>query len=228
MVVRWRWVAVTARRGAGGHPPAGRAWSDSRRAVWLRPVPRQLILIPRSQSRLVGATTIGPGYTKGYTPDEMRTWADDLDRCNRTSSAELERWQTIPADQLTPEQRRTLAVRDKYFGDPQAGIKGSLRPDERVELDGGRHRAGYILERGVDPVPVWVSAPEQRDLDAFSAQCERELQPVRPDAREEPAGAAARFREERSVPTPRTEQGKREPDPNRDGDADPRGDRVRG
>jgi hypothetical protein len=179
-------------------------------------MPRKLILVPRPRSRVIGATTIELGYTKGYTPDEMRMWADDLDRSNRTASADLERWRATPPDRLSNEQRRVLAVRDKCLGDWEGGINGSLRPDQKVELDGGRHRAGYMLERGVDPVPVWVWAREQRDLDTFSAQCDRELRSTRD---------ATATRDAASL-TPRTEQ-RREPDRGRDVEADSRGDRAR-
>lgn len=143
-------------------------------------------------------------------------WADDLDRLYRTSPEDLNRWKEMPANQLSQEQRRTLAVRDKYFIQPELGIKGSLRDDGKVELDGGRHRAGYLLERGVDPVPVWVSAPDQRQLDALEAQCARERLPARTDA---PA---------RDEPPPRValaEQRERDREPA--GDADSGGDRVR-
>jgi hypothetical protein len=53
-----------------------------------------------------------------------------------------------------------------------------------VELENGHHRVAYIQERGVDPVPVWVWSADQRELDRFSADCEREL--ARRPAREQP------------------------------------------
>ncbi len=141
----------------------------------------------RPSSRLEGSTTIEPGYAKSYTPDEMRMWADDLDRYIRAPPAEVERWRATATTELTPEQRRVLAVHDKFYTEAALGIKGSLRDDGKVELDGGRHRAGYLLERDVDPIPVWVSARDEQQLDAFEAQC----------ARERPARTEAPAREER-------------------------------
>ncbi len=147
-------------------------------------MPRKLILVTRPGERLRESSTIEPGYPKPYTPEQMRAWADDLDRYNRTSAADRERWRALPDEQLTPEQRRVVAVHDTYLTDAPRGIKGSLRDDGTVELDGGRHRAGYMLERDVDPIPVWVSAPDQRRLDAFETQCNRERPRARPEAAE--------------------------------------------
>jgi hypothetical protein len=94
----------------------------------------------------------------------------------------------MPPDQLTPEARRTLAAQDKYFVAADRGIKGDLRKDGRVELYGGTHRAGYMLERGVDPIPVWVSDGDPQRLAAFRAQCHDEVQRTRPGiiARDQP------------------------------------------
>jgi hypothetical protein len=163
---------------------------------------RRCILIPRPDTRLRGSTTIEPGYPKPYTPEQMREWADDLDRYNRTPPADRDRWRALADDQLTPDQRRVVAVHDTYFTEASRGIKGSLRDDGTVELDGGRHRAGYMLERDVDPIPVWVSAPDERQLDAFEAQCNRELPRARNEAaaREQPPSRVALDREpERST-----------------------------
>lgn len=180
-------------------------------------MPRELIHVTRSASRLTDTTTIEPGYPKPYSAEEMRTWADDLDRLHKTSAADLERWQSMPAEQLAAEQRRTLAVRDNLMTDHERGICGSLGPDGRIELDKGRHRAGYMIERGVDPIPVWVSAPDQRQLDALRAQCERERPPLRTEqaARAEPPPRVAAADE------------RRERDPGRTNDRDSGGDRSR-
>lgn len=127
----------------------------------------------------MGATRIEPGYPKDYTPEQMRGWAEDVDHLNRVSPAELDRWQMLAPEQLTPEQRRVLVARDTYYGDSDARLKGSLREDGTVEMDNGSHRVWYMQERGVDPIPVWVSSPDERRLDRFSEQCERELQQTR-------------------------------------------------
>lgn len=147
-------------------------------------MPRQLIRIPHPRDRLVGAQVIEPTYPKDYTPEQMRQWADDLDRLNRTAPEELERWRQTSPEQLAPEQQRVLTAYATYYGDSEARIKGSLRDDGTVELDNGRHRVAYMEERGVESIPVWVSAADQRQLDQLSAQCERELarQPVREPA----------------------------------------------
>ena len=137
-------------------------------------MPRELIHVTRSASRLTGQTRLEPGYPKDYTAEQMRMWADDMDRLNRTSPAELSRLQALAPDQRSPEEQRMLVVHDTYLTDNTYAIKGSLRPDGKVELDGGRHRAAYMVERGVDPVPVWVWAPDQRQLDDLRAQCDGE------------------------------------------------------
>lgn len=159
----------------------------------MRAVPRKLVFIPNPESRLEGAVLIDPTYSKDWSPEQMREWAHDVDRMNRTPAAELDRWAVIPPEQLTPEQRRVLDVRSKLTREHESGVNGVLRDDGQVELESGRHRAGYMLEQGVDPVPVWVWAPEQRELDAFEAQCERE----RPRARAEPGSREPVAREKR-------------------------------
>ena len=143
------------------------------------PLPRELIHVTRSASRLTGQTRIQPGYPKDYSAEQMRMWADDMDRLNRTSPVELSRLQALPPDQRSAEQQRMLVVHDTYLTDNTYAIKGSLRPDGKVELDGGRHRAAYMVERGVDPVPVWVWAPDQRQLDDLRAQCDGERRRAR-------------------------------------------------
>jgi hypothetical protein len=172
-------------------------------------LPRELIHVTRSASRLTGQTRIEPGYPKDYTPEQMRMWADDMARLNRTSPAELSRLQALAPDQRSPEEQRMLVVHDAYLTDNTHAIKGSLRPDGKVELDSGRHRAAYMVERGVDPVPVWVWAREQRQLDDLRAQC---------DAERRRAPEAVR------APLPEQSRGR---DRGRDGDNETGGDRVR-
>jgi hypothetical protein len=132
-------------------------------------MPRELILVPGSL--VGGAMPIGPGYQKAHTPADMRRWAADLDRHYRL--AELGVRGSRP-----PEIDRV----DRALFDPQHGdrIRGDLLPDGRVVLANGRHRAYYIAERGDTPVPVWVSAPDQRDLDAFAVRCDRTIGRDRP------------------------------------------------
>jgi hypothetical protein len=70
---------------------------------------------------------------------------------------------------------------------PAARLTGATRIEPikasfdrgKVELDGGRHRAGSVIERGVDPV-----APEQRQLDALRARCEAQRLQARESGRE--------------------------------------------
>jgi hypothetical protein len=137
----------------------------------------------------------------------MRRWAEDLDRLHKTPPEELARLQALPREDLTPEQSGLLLAHDKHFVEAERGIHGSLRPDNTVELDGGRHRAGYILESGTEPIPVWVSAPDEARLDAFEAVCEREtgMRSRGRPAREEPQ---LRDRAERSEPIEGRERGR--------------------
>lgn len=146
-------------------------------------MPRALVLVPQAGARLAGAAPIGPDYPRSYTPAEMRGWADDLARLYQTSSRELSEWRALPPSRLSREQRGVLAAQDGYFGDAGRAIKGSLRGDGRVDLDGGRHRVAYLLERGVDPVPVWVTSSDARALERFEADCHNELARARPARR---------------------------------------------
>jgi len=130
---------------------------------------RELILVP--SAFVGGATPIGPGYPKGYTPTHMRQWAADLDQHYRIS------------EQGTNVSRTPELVRvDRALFDPASGdrIRGDLLPDGRVALANGRHRAHYIAERGDTPIPVWVSHPDQRELDAFARRCDAILAQQRP------------------------------------------------
>jgi hypothetical protein len=167
------------------------------RSVWVcfAAVARQLVLIPRPRERLVGARGIEPGYPRDYTPEQMRQWAGDLDRLNRTAPEELERWQRTAPEQLTPEQQRSLVAYTKYYGDSDARLTGSLLPDGTVDLTNGHHRVAYLQEQGVEPVPVWVAATDQRELDRFTAECERELARQSPREAPPPRVADDRARE---------------------------------
>lgn len=147
-------------------------------------MPRELILVTRSATRLTGTTRVEPGYPKHYTEEDMRMWADDMGRLNRTSPAELRDLRASRPEQLSSEQQRVLDVHERCMTDPHYGIKGSLGCDGRIALDNGRHRAGYMIERGVDPVPVWVWAPEQRQLDDLRARCDGERVQAREPGRE--------------------------------------------
>jgi hypothetical protein len=153
----------------------------------------QLIEIPRSQARLEGAVLIEPGYTKGHTAAKMRSWADDLARYHRTSLAERTLWRSLPPERLTDPQRGVLRIEDKLYRKADLGIKGDLRDDRTVELDWGRHRAGYMLERGVDPIPVWVASDDARRLETFRIRCEQQVERDR--------GAAPRLSRERNEPS---------------------------
>jgi hypothetical protein len=163
-------------------------------------MPRKLILIPRPQDRLLDTTRIEAGYPRQYTPEQMRDWAADMSRYDDMSPEGLARLRSLPGDQLSPEQQRILDVEHYYLEEPDRGIKGSLRSDGTVEINGGRHRAGYMIEQGVDRVPVWVSAASERELESFDAQCQRERQQVRAES---PPHAEMRMEEDRGTRTER-------------------------
>lgn len=130
---------------------------------------RSLILVPAF--RMVGATAIDERYPRSYTPDDMRRWAADLHRALAVDPTELDAWRALSPDERSPEQAGAVQAHDRFLGDPADGIKGSLREDGRVDLDGGRHRAHYIADRADALVPIWVSAPSARSLDDFAADC---------------------------------------------------------
>lgn len=135
---------------------------------------RRLIVIPRPAWRLEGAERIGEGYPRDYTEADMRRWAADVGRLHATPPEEVERLRSLPRERLSPGERGVVRAYESYFTEPSRGIKGSLRDDGIVELDGGSHRAAYMIERDV-PVPVWVSGPDERRLDEYAMRCEREL-----------------------------------------------------
>ncbi len=132
----------------------------------------RLILVPPSRTLMPDAEPIGPGYPRDYTPEDMRRWADDLAHLYRVAEADGR----MPAD-----DRRVVETRDKLMTEAHRGIKGSLRDDGTIDLTGGRHRAHYIIERGTDPVPVWVTARDPAALERFSEDCRTSLQRSRPD-----------------------------------------------
>lgn len=133
-------------------------------------MPRQLVRVPLA--RLDGAHRIELGYPKSYTLEQMRAWADDLDRLNQTPPEALEGLWNTSLDQLNDEQRARLAAYNMYYGDGEGRIKGSLLDGDRVELENGSHRVAYMKERSVDSVPVWVWASDARQLEQLRMSCE--------------------------------------------------------
>src|SRR4051794_26313535 len=143
-------------------------------------MPRELILVPPSRQLLPDAAPINGAYPRDYTPADMRAWAQDLDHLLRAMEADrtapppqrqLERWLATDRAQLPPDAQRAVANYGKLMAEPDRGIKGDLREDGSIELTGGRHRAHYIMERGSTPVPVWVSARDQEQLNRFREAC---------------------------------------------------------
>lgn len=135
-------------------------------------MPRALVFVPAQSGMLVGSTPIGPGYPRSHRPDDMRQWANGLERLYRDIEA---RGDGSAAGRTAQDAHR------HFLSEPAAGIKGSLRDDGRVVLDGGRHRAHYLLERGTDPVPVWVSARDSDALARFQGDCHAVVDRYRPD-----------------------------------------------
>src|ERR1700750_1582724 len=119
---------------------------------------RQLIFVPPGW--VTGTQAIGPGYTKGSTPAQMRGWAGNLNTLNRVidedkalppAQQRLNVWQQLPPDQRPPVAHELVELQ-RTLNDPGSGIRGDLGPGDRVELAGGAHRAHYIAERGDTPV----------------------------------------------------------------------------
>ena len=149
-----------------------------------------LVLVPASRGAVAGATPVGPGYPRSCTPQEMRRWSADLDRLYRVVEADralpagqrrLDAWLATPRDQLTPDARGVVDAHRTFIADPSTGLKGSLRDDGVVELAGGRHRAHYLMERGTDPLPVWVTSSDAARLEAFRKDCHASVARTRPD-----------------------------------------------
>jgi hypothetical protein len=153
-------------------------------------VQRELILVPSANARVIGETPIGPGYARGRTPQEMRGWADGLSRLYRTieidrglppERRQLEQWRNAPREELSQEARGVVDAHRKFMSDPSEGIQGLLRSDGQIELEKGRHRANYILERPTDPLPVWVSASDERSMQQLRSECSNDLARCRPE-----------------------------------------------
>ena len=150
----------------------------------------KLILVPPSRALLPDAEPIGAGYPRDYTPDEMRRWADDLDQLYKVAEEDrslppgerrLDRWAAADRSQLPDDARRVMDAHDKFLADSGPGIKGALREDGTVELYGGKHRAHYIMERGGEPVPVWVSSRDPAALERFEEGSRVALESSRPE-----------------------------------------------
>jgi hypothetical protein len=154
--------------------------------------PRTLILLP-DPAFVSGTTPIQPGYTKQHSPVEMRTWAADLETLYRTIEGDrslppgqtrIERVRATPREHLSPHAQRLKDLDRHLFGtDATERIEGTLGDDGRVEVDGGRHRAHYILERGGTPVPVWVTHPDAQALRTYRDACHAEVARRRPELR---------------------------------------------
>jgi hypothetical protein len=137
-------------------------------------MPRELVWMTRPRQRLTGDRRIDAQYQRDYTPEQLRRWAHDVEQLRTLPEGELQRWQAVPRGELTGDQNRLLDSAYKFL-DSTKGIKGDLRPDGIVELQGGSHRAFYCMEQGVDPVPVWVGSQDSARLKALRQRCEREL-----------------------------------------------------
>jgi hypothetical protein len=137
-------------------------------------MPRELVWTTRPRQRLTGDLRIDAQYQRDYTPEQMRRWAHDVEQLRTLPQGELQHWLSVPREERTGDQNRLLDSSLRFL-DPNEGIKGDLRADGIVELQGGCHRAAYLMEQGVDPVPVWVSSRDSARLTALRQQCEREV-----------------------------------------------------
>ena len=133
-------------------PPVARRYVD----YYSPTVPRALVLVPDPAKRLVGAQPIGRGYTKEYTAPEMRAWGSALARLYQTPTAQLAELRGADTQMLRPNDRAVVEAHKHLFEESERGIAGTLREDGRIELDRGRHRVTYMLDQGVEPIPVWV------------------------------------------------------------------------
>jgi hypothetical protein len=157
-------------------------------------MPRQLIMIP-PDVRLAGARPVAPGYPKPYTAQQMRGWSNDAallrqieeeDRGQPPQQRRLHRWLASPPERLDPTARRLVEAHRKLIEDDAHGIRGDLLPDGTIDLEDGKHRAYYLRESG-QPVPVWVRARDQRQLDALATLSRVQLAQgrTRPEAAEQ-------------------------------------------
>lgn len=181
-------------------------------------MPRQLILIPPNVP-LAGTLAIGPGYPKPYTGQQMREWADAAARLRQIAEEDrelpagqrrIDRWHATPRDQLDPEAKRVLEAHSRLTAQGAHGIRGALRPDGTIDLSDGRHRAHYMREKG-EPVPVWVDAPDQQQLERLKRDCKDQLareRKTRGDrASTHPAGVASDGAKARKRPGTQVERG---------------------
>lgn len=145
-------------------------------------MPRQLILIP-PDVQLAGAQPVGPGYAKPYTAQQMRGWSNDAallrriedeDRAQPPEQRRLHRWLASPPEQLDPPVRRLVETHRQLMDGDAHGIRGDLLPDGTIDLQEGKHRAHYLREAG-QPVPVWVEARDQRELDQLATHSRVQL-----------------------------------------------------
>jgi hypothetical protein len=140
----------------------------------------------------------------------MRAWADDLDRFYRAAEQDpalARQWLSTPRDQLPPDARAAADAYRAFTSDFSRGIKADLRSDGKLELTGGTHRAHYLVERGTNPIPVWVAHHDVHELARFKRDCEALVARSRP-------GMVDRARE--AAPTARSPTGA----PERCSDAD--------
>jgi hypothetical protein len=147
------------------------------------------VFIPPDRGVVTGTVAVDPGYSKPHTAADMREWADGLSRFYATFETDpqrVERLLATPRNQLTPEARAVVDAHRQFLTEPACGMTGSLRPDGTVEMDTGRHRAHYLIERGTDPLPVWVSSPDEQSLRRFRHACHSEVARTRPSIARSP------------------------------------------
>lgn len=141
---------------------------------------RRLIFLAPDDPRLEGATRIEPGYPRDYTEEQMRGWLRDLDAVLDLPPREQERLRQADPAMLTDRERALRTAQSKFLDNPEHGIKGDLRPDGVVELEGGRHRTAYARDEGLTAIPVWVSGSDRElaDLERTAAM-RRSVTPAR-------------------------------------------------
>lgn len=126
--------------------------------------------------------------------------AIEVDRALPTTQRRLDAALAAPRKRLTPQARRVVNAHTKFMVDSERSIKGELTSDGRAELTRGGHRAHYVLERGSEPVPVWVllSCADPARLDRFVSDCRRAVERsrlnLRVPTRERERTAAERVR----------------------------------
>ena len=136
---------------------------------------RVLICVPTGppdrEQLLEGAVPLDAGYPKSFVAADFRSWAQDVDRIHALMASDPTGQRLEQALRVDPSLRHTCS---RLFGDPTDGIKGELNSaggQQRVMLDGGRHRAYYLMERGWASTPVWVRADDAGALEVFRSQC---------------------------------------------------------